>query len=294
MSMWLSFHVFYSGSFDQLIIHLSTKLLLPLYREGLVIKFFYVRYHELGPHIRLRLLPANGATDKVTTKALAVINQFLEEYPANRSALEQRFHPSITGQWYPEGTIQVIDYIPETERYGGAANIGFCETHFTCSSSVVAQLIGATPIITTGKRLLYASILALHFAKNCLQEKAVSFYNDYYEEWLATALQIIGLKESGQLLGQFETAYAAQKATLDAIFGQTAEISLGDEIDDALRIWENGNKALVLHLQEPALEQTPFMSVLRSLMHMTFNRLGVRNEEECYIAWMMTQYLAGS
>jgi thiopeptide-type bacteriocin biosynthesis protein len=292
MSMWLSFHIFYSGSFDRLIVHLSSNLLLPSYRQGLVTKFFYVRYHELGPHMRLRLLPANGCKEMVTATMLTVIKQFLEEHPANRSALEQRFAPSITAQWYPEGTIQVIDYIPETERYGGDTSITFCETHFTCSSRVVAQLIRATLTIATGKRLLYASILAVHFAKHCVQEQAVSFYNSYYQEWLVTALQITGLKAESSLLAQFETAYTAQKGTLDALFGQAEEVTLGDTIDDALHIWDDANKELAFHLRQCALSHTRLMSVMRSVLHMTFNRLGIRNEEECYIAWIMAQYLS--
>jgi thiopeptide-type bacteriocin biosynthesis protein len=295
ISMWLSLHIFYSGSFDQLIVYLSSHILLPLQQQGLVKAFFYVRYHERGPHIRLRLLPVTGAEDRVAKKATITMRQYLEAHPASRAALEQQYDASITAQWYPEGSVQTIAYIPETERYGGEANLAFCELHFMCSSLVVAQLIKATPAITSGKQLLYATILAVQFGKNCVKQDIALFYNSYYQEWRVTALKITGLQQEAALLKQFETAYAAQLATLNVLFEQADDIGFGDDaIDGALDNWNKGNEALALQLQASGLQHPRLMSVLRSLLHMTFNRLGIRNEEECYITWMMARYFANN
>src|SRR5881394_1255402 len=71
---WLSAHLFYQGSLDQLLRQLVSPLVGDLRDRRLIAGHFFLRYWQGGPHVRLRLLPrqadaAEEIRDAVRTAA---------------------------------------------------------------------------------------------------------------------------------------------------------------------------------------------------------------------------------
>ena len=59
---WISAHVFYSDGLDRLLTEAVRPLVGELIAARLVRAYFYLRYWDGGPHLRLRVLPARLQT----------------------------------------------------------------------------------------------------------------------------------------------------------------------------------------------------------------------------------------
>ncbi|MDA6131158.1 hypothetical protein OSK38_27810, partial [Escherichia coli] len=76
---WKAYHVFYHGNLDILIQQCIKPITKKLLSEGIAEKFFFIRYWEGGPHIRLRVNQL--AEDSYKNEEIIVnqINKFLHE-----------------------------------------------------------------------------------------------------------------------------------------------------------------------------------------------------------------------
>ena len=54
-NQYLSFYIFYSEPWKNLLVESVHPLLKKLFDENLINQYFFIRYWEKGPHIRLRL-----------------------------------------------------------------------------------------------------------------------------------------------------------------------------------------------------------------------------------------------
>lgn len=111
---WLSAYVFTSGSLRDLLVEHVAPLVDHVLSEGLAERFFFIRYWEGGPHLRLR---------------------FERPHDAVHAELERRF-PLWAAQ-----RLDYVEYEPETERYGGPEAIGIAEDCFALSSRVALQIL---------------------------------------------------------------------------------------------------------------------------------------------------------
>ncbi|MGW3149196.1 thiopeptide-type bacteriocin biosynthesis protein [Streptomyces sp. NPDC001177] len=95
--------------------------------------WFFIRYGEGGPHLRIRFrgpLPAGTAAGLPTT---------LAELAAARPA-------ELTGPWQSRhGEVREVPYAPETERYGGLAALPLAEEVFAHSTRAAVEALRATP-----------------------------------------------------------------------------------------------------------------------------------------------------
>ena len=58
---WVSLHLFYHDNPMPLLVECVQPMIKELYARHLLQRFFFIRYWQGGPHIRLRLLPSNEA-----------------------------------------------------------------------------------------------------------------------------------------------------------------------------------------------------------------------------------------
>src|SRR5687767_9461651 len=121
---WLSAHIFYAGSAELLL----RRLVQPCIEEAGTLlhatcPWFFIRYSEGGPHIRLRL--------QVLDKNLPVMKELLEKH-ANRFFLAHPFSQETA-------LLQYIPYVPEIIRYGNAETIAYAENQFCISSRYSLQ-----------------------------------------------------------------------------------------------------------------------------------------------------------
>jgi thiopeptide-type bacteriocin biosynthesis protein len=62
---WISLHVFYTGPLDRVITEAVGSLVGTFTSKGSIDGYFFLRYWESGPHLRLRLHPTRPQTRRV-------------------------------------------------------------------------------------------------------------------------------------------------------------------------------------------------------------------------------------
>jgi hypothetical protein len=162
---WIALHIFYSADTTPVIVEAVHPLVKWLYQDGLISGWFFIRYWQEGPHIRLRLKPsAPAAREEVTTRAVNAVQDFLKRRPAffeisadaeSRTRDYKKMYVIEYGEarWNteygvdgrmpirPNNSIALLPYEPEYERYGGHAGVRIAEWHFEQSSDMVALLL---------------------------------------------------------------------------------------------------------------------------------------------------------
>ncbi|MFI1762264.1 thiopeptide-type bacteriocin biosynthesis protein [Streptomyces sp. NPDC020800] len=95
--------------------------------------WFFIRYGEGGPHLRIRFrgpLRAGAA----------------EQLPAALAELAAARPTEFTGPWPSRhGEVREVPYVPETERYGGPTALPLAEEVFAHSTRAAVEALRATP-----------------------------------------------------------------------------------------------------------------------------------------------------
>ncbi|MGF1430291.1 thiopeptide-type bacteriocin biosynthesis protein [Kitasatospora sp. LaBMicrA B282] len=161
MADWHSLHLFLHSDTADVDAFLTAELA-PLL-DGLVVSgqaadWFFIRYGEDGPHLRIRvrdLAPLAAAELSATLSRLA------------------KAVPSVAGPWpSTHGEVREVPYRPEVDRYGGPEAVPEAEAVFAVSSRVAVQALAAlrrapaaadraTQRLTTGIDLAHTTVLAL-------------------------------------------------------------------------------------------------------------------------------------
>jgi thiopeptide-type bacteriocin biosynthesis protein len=305
---WLSAYLFYAGSLDELLHKSVGPWLADMQAQGFIKGYFFIRYGEGGPHIRLRLRGRNSILEEQ-------VRPLLEEYfTAFFQQLPSDSWKGAMGTDY----VACVAYEPETERYGGPGGLRIAEQLFQASSrAVLASLVqisapGYARTLGVGLQLHLAMVHALGLHK----EQVVSFFSFVVQNWLPSAYMANNkrippeqhLARRNQILQSFEHAYS-QQAILGAIVAQTWQ-ALEDQCafeekwynDWILDLAPIAKRLQELQLQRPytyALRRVPglteetvlFYSVMDSYVHMTNNRLGITNRDEAYLAFLLKKGL---
>ncbi|MFB6581788.1 lantibiotic dehydratase C-terminal domain-containing protein [Streptomyces sp. NPDC056402] len=163
---WLSWHVHVPADAE------GTDRLTPLVREqlpallallcasGLLHRWFFIRYWEGGPHLRIRLLPRPGAGRAATPDALdAAVRRAFADVPldghdpdgylasigdlaAASVASDPTVDRRLAATVLPPG-VHAADYVPETDRYGTGAALEATEEVFMLSSELALRAAGS-------------------------------------------------------------------------------------------------------------------------------------------------------
>ncbi|HKN55143.1 MAG TPA: lantibiotic dehydratase C-terminal domain-containing protein, partial [Amycolatopsis sp.] len=154
-SAWVSAHAFFQDDLDLLVTHVVAPLTEELAAEGMAGEFFFLRYWDGGPHLRLRVLPAPGASRGEVERLIGErFGGYLSGNPsadhlsaAQYAALAPELArkedmSSWTTRPYPNNSVSFIAYRPEYERYGHGAAMQAVERHFAESSRI------ALPVVT--------------------------------------------------------------------------------------------------------------------------------------------------
>ena len=170
---WVSLHAFYHGDLDGLLLGGLRPLLAELRTEARLTGFFFLRYWDGGPHLRIRL----GTNEPAHVRDLALrrLRAYLAAYPSpDRADLDR--YPAQAAQLaagegvadylrrpMPNNTVHEIAYRPETDRYGDGDALALVERHFVESSRIALGLIAAGATAT--QRIMAAAgalMLAWH------------------------------------------------------------------------------------------------------------------------------------
>ncbi|MDG4832114.1 thiopeptide-type bacteriocin biosynthesis protein [Solwaraspora sp. WMMD1047] len=207
MTGWISLHIYYASNSDPMLLRCVGPLVADLRDRGLLRRWFFIRYWLEGPHVRLRLLPADeSAAEEVRLAAQEAIGAFLKNRPALYDAStagagdvyrqlyiaeygEQRWDETYGASggmpFQPNNSVRGEAYEPEYDRYGGPAGVELAERHFEVSSNLVLRLLETTNAHVSSVRLGSSAQLAaaLCYAFLGTDERVARFFTDYRRFW---------------------------------------------------------------------------------------------------------------
>ncbi|MFI7606231.1 thiopeptide-type bacteriocin biosynthesis protein [Micromonospora sp. NPDC049366] len=324
---WLSVHVFYASNANPMLVEGVRPLVDDLRAEGLISRYFFIKYWMEGPHVRLRVLPAPGVDPAlVRARVDAAIDAFLRRRPAlyevdsaglgdlykqmflaeyGRARWDEEYGPDGVMPMRANNSHHHIPYEREYGRYGGPAGIEIAEWHFEHSSDVVLDLLATTNVHVRPVLLGLSAQLTMMACAVFLDDdrRIAGFLDEYRRFW-----EVSYSEPSDDYHASFDTSYRRMDA---ALRGRLADIRAAARDEAAVRPggvegrWLAHCRALrervVAAAQRDELvfqrgdgAPTPVTDLdaalpilLSSYVHMTNNRLGVSILDEIYLSYLL-------
>ena len=266
---WLSLHLFYTGSAEKIlrnIVQPFLKRVDPLLHP--VCPYFFIRYAEDGLHIRLRL--------HTRSNQLQIVKTMLEA-DLDDSGI----------------TIKQVPYVQEIQRYGNPHTIQIAETLFHASAVCSLQCMAAEDTWDVQAALLTAFRMNLSFlyALNEDPKTVNQICSRFVQAWLNNLAAAPDNPSFEKLNSYLFTLYNRQAHLL-----QPMALTLWRRLQEAkapvaLQTYANACRPLLQQYKNAALTEDAFHYALRSLLHMTHNRLGLPNKEEAWCVFITEQCL---
>ncbi|TGB16634.1 lantibiotic biosynthesis protein [Streptomyces palmae] len=328
---WISLHVFYAANANPVLVRCVKPLVAGLRADGLLRHWFFIRYWLEGPHIRLRLLPADPArAEEVRRRAEEAIAAFLRERPAlyeeDRNASADLYKNMFLAEYSIErwnelygaegqmpfrdnNSVAAITYERELDRYGGPAAMELAEAHFERSSDVVVRLLETTNVhvrtvlLGQAAQLTIGLCLAFLGADEQGVTETAAFLRRYRQMW-ETSYQ----EPSDSQHARFDRSYERMRPRLlqrvrhirdsareEPATGPTPQ--LRDWLVHAAELRDqvlelSAADALAFRDGTAPEPRAALAIVLSSYVHMTNNRLGVSILDEIYLAYILDKALA--
>lgn len=292
---WISFHIYYEEPWDHFLG--STVNCFLKENEPKINKFFFIRYWENGPHVRLRLGVNNPEIiQDLTDDTLAYFNRFFEQNPSKRVKNED--------SWVGNNTIQLEQYEPEVSRYGGERSMLVSQDQFQLSSKLILQLLRDKSESWNYQTALGFAVemnLIFALATEMNMKHIYEFHKLNMVNWIQHS--ILKTKEYNpirinEVVSSFSKVFNDSK---DDVFKFCSEIINERKIsNEYLSEWEVGMSKI--HKRFKKLEANKLMSIdpslhnysrdlkwniYQSLIHMNCNRLGIPNQDEAYLSYVM-------
>lgn len=219
-------------------------------------EWYFLRYWETGPHLRVRIKNAQNA-DKLEVR--------LRELIAAQDFQQEPGEPD----WLPHGDVREVEYVPETERYGGPRALPIAEEVFCHSTDVAVAVLKATR--TDSARLTAAIDLTIATAK---------------------ALDL-NLPQAASWLRSLGSGWrnVREQAPVPTIGSQhAANQLLAKRGRDLAARWHREPRGAVAHWRTTINEAKRQLDVWlpyvwASQLHMLLNRMGITPNEERMICW---------
>ena len=298
LESWSAYHLFYHGDRDLLIQRLLTPLLRELVRDGIVERFFFVRYDLGGPHVRLRWRTASAAHTEPAERALdQSCGRFFDLHPADTELDEgaiREINRMLIGndpgshrqddQVFPNHFWAPFPPRFETERYGGPLRFPQALDGFCCSSlSVLLSIEQGADLPPSRRRVQWLRTLAALAWGLAADEHEFHTLLGYDTRFMGEDFQ--SCRQPGDRL------FESRKETFTALFQSEMSRSLGliDGSEPAGLLFQAGQSVAT------ALADTSLGPIedrwysLASHLHMTANRLGLSNPEEVYLSQILSR-----
>ncbi|HYH82299.1 MAG TPA: thiopeptide-type bacteriocin biosynthesis protein [Longimicrobium sp.] len=311
---WLAVHLFfnhpgiYTGECDAVVMDITEPFVRRCQREGWIDGYFFIRYSEHGPHVRLRL---HGKTEVLEGTVWPALQEHVRaSYPD--VSFETPDVPAYA-PWPevpPETPLLLthaarIEYEPETERYGGPEAIRVAERYFEISSDAAFALLRRTSRTERSSRLgkgLLTMVQLVHVFTGD-RAAAVRWATQYNLGYLRGVAREEEQREAW--LGAFDSGYSSQSETLGAYVEEVwSRMEEGEELSEALDLYRDGLLEVRGHFRELfeagrlgradgtfAEWEAAVMGICSSYLHMMNNRLGITIQEESYLAYLVTRTL---
>lgn len=311
MTGWVSIHAYQDGDVEDLLVSRVAPVMEGLAARGAVDGWFFLRYWEGGPHIRVRARATSPEVGPVLRDALA---RYVREHPAparldqdTYAVLAARLASAEGRTGYERvlrqpGTVIEVPYRPEHEVYGDGVTLDAAERHF-CESTALA-----VDVIRAGMSHSSRIGLALSVGMVTLADFAPDLGG------LAAAFRRIGPRQGaddGQMSAKLHASYEASREKLRRQVDRSWRICTeGPGSEDPLARWLLSIRALRTVLEHEALEVEPvgspyawylaqlapdrrgLASVLLRCAHLFNNRIGVAVPDEMHVGYLTARALA--
>jgi thiopeptide-type bacteriocin biosynthesis protein len=293
---WRSFHLYYQGDLDLLLVKLVHPLLSVLAEERRIDRFFFVRYALGGPHVRLRLHVTEGEIDAVRDRVTAMAEAFFAQNPAPRTLSDEEIrrtdaailandpHERDTGV-VAAPSVHERPFEPEVSRYGGAELLPFSLDAFVLSSARARSFLLSHEGAPRARRL--PAILQK------LVAEASGFASDADELLALLASPFEAYRDAMKaIIERGDRAFQEQQQVFCRIVRKELEALRAPAA--ALDPLDAAGAARVLAAAIGGAPPDVRRRIAASQLHMSANRLGLNNAEEVYlgrIAWLAASTL---
>ncbi|WP_371019000.1 thiopeptide-type bacteriocin biosynthesis protein [Pseudalkalibacillus sp. JSM 102089] len=318
MYRWLSIHVFYHdiSRQNQLIYECLESLFKDVRNKEYVKKYFFMRYWEGGPHIRVRFYVRNEKYDLLESFVTEYIDNYLKKSPSmgdvdvkayysNLMVGEKREYSKVIHQ---NNSVKNVTYYQEYKRYGGREAMKLAQSLFQISSDLTCAILSnyrkKEEVLSIAKDLMYVTFLsyselsidAVRYFKN---------YSNYYKVYTDNeGLRESFIENSNEAFSRNKKKYVSHvKNLFERVLSETAGAASSKDLyllwfmkhkeayKELRKIHEEGN--LINPLNGESVEDKDLEKVLQSIthsyMHMNNNRLGVNFFEESYLAFILSE-----
>lgn len=317
---WLSAHLFYTEPRELLLINAVKPFVEQALNKGIAELFFYIRYYEQGPHIRLRLKGEDRVLQQTLKPELErFFYKYFNDVPSQRTDPQQSQEIFGSNKLFPNNSIQFIAYEQEVDRYGGPIGISIAEKQFQLSSQTVLNIIDESGFWNYDKAMGAALQLHLGFAF-ALQMSIIEtqqFYSYISNWWISKERTSLNSnpKESEKyqclIIKSFEDSFNKQREFLIPIMKKIWN-AFENRIEfehDWLNTWVKQTSDIGFDLRKVLKENklTPIgqyqcnlltelskinhklWPILGSYVHMTNNRLGILNRDEGFLSYLVKE-----
>ena len=321
----LAVYLYYNEPWENFLSEAVLPYVKTTLQTGIATHFFFLRYWEQGPHIRLRFFGAETMLQEVLRPNLQEHFQtYFNSKPSTR--IEPDFASSAESdyRWQANNSMLFSQYEPEWQRYGGMQGVAIAEQHFYASSQIVLQNMADKAEKWTYEDGLGTAIklhLSFVFGLGMNKRAAHSFFHFVFHNWLPRSVRFQkNTKDDAntnteilQNLEAFESAFVQQKNMLIPFHRQLWDAleSQAEFEEKHLNNWLKKTQFIDARLKEvqeegvlldrPLAYRYSFWpeSTAQSgeekerwmhyadYMHMTNNRLGILNQDEGYLAFLM-------
>jgi thiopeptide-type bacteriocin biosynthesis protein len=227
---------------------------------------FFLRYEdEKGLHLRLR-------------------------FKGEREWLDGTLQPAFK-EWFEErGHWESVPYMPEADRFGGEEALALAEEHFHISSRVALDRLNRP--YSYGDAMFDAIRLnvALIIAANFDRERAAWYFGQLSDQWLHLFFKPEDQSDNeafyDEIKAQFELGLKRQEDSLRHVVPQFWNAVTRDKIDKKQPEWTRwirGNELILKDLGSNLEKALP------SLIHLTHNRIGLNNQDEVFICYILSR-----
>jgi thiopeptide-type bacteriocin biosynthesis protein len=277
-SRWHSWHLYRAEIDDAFIRSAVRPFVTSIDAEALADSFFFVRYWDRGAHLRLRVKSRFG--EAVDERVRRHFKAFFTSHPSRR----EHDGPDLL----PNDSVQVAEYEPELDRYGGIERMPIVESQFEASSRAVLDLLadGSSYEGAIGAAIRLHLIFARALGLNC--EQTVAFFREIARCFLRHPS--IGVQDDAgeaHFLAIFDKAFERSREPLIA-----AQSSLWSALDEGIEFEERWANRWLADMRDVACRLRAIsgsiglreLEICHSCFHMTNNRLGIRNHDEPFVA----------
>ncbi len=327
---WLSAHLFYNEPFEDFLTEAVHPYIETVLKTGIAESYFFIRYWEQGPHIRLRFKGEASVLEEVLKPNL--IEHFQTYFNANPSERMDPEYPENFPEefhWLPNNSIYFVEYEPEVDRFGGERGVELAEEQFQLSSETVLEYFVKNAEAENYHEVLGVAIrLHVGFANSIgmTQDRMIAFFNMIFENWLPRAFEIfdentsdgVVVNKMKETLNRFEESFEDQKEALIPFHQELlTDLQSGESFESpSYDRWLKENRAFSLQLRKASqnnqlIQRSDFYEISDDLgkllseqdilrwniwadyVHMTNNRLGIGNRDEAYLAYLIKRSLIG-